>query len=66
MNHTPHAIETIPAGLPAPGPLYPDRCLECPVMLSESYGSTVPLRCVDCVAADKAGTRPDPASESDG
>lgn len=35
---------------PAPGPLYPDRCLECPELWGETYGSVKPLKCVQCVA----------------
>lgn len=37
---------------PVAGPLYPDRCLECPELRSETYGNVKPLRCVNCVAAD--------------
>jgi len=34
-----------------PGPLYPDRCLECPELLCECYGCVRHNKCVDCVAA---------------
>ncbi len=46
--------ETEPA-VPRAGPHYPNRCLECPEMLAETYGCHTPLRCVECVAADFAG-----------
>ena len=34
-----------------PGPLYPDRCLECPEILHETYGGCASLRCTKCVSA---------------
>ena len=37
-----------------PGPLYPDRCLECPELLVETYGGIRHSRCVDCLAASRA------------
>ena len=43
--------------VPTAGPLYPGRCIECPEILTETYGNHTRLRCVDCVAADLAGTR---------
>jgi hypothetical protein len=35
-----------------PGPLYPDRCLECPEILQETYGACASLRCTKCVSAE--------------
>ena len=34
-----------------PGPLYPDRCLECPELHAETYGGVGFNRCVACAAA---------------
>ena len=48
------SIETEPA-VPKADLHYPNRCLECPEMLAETYGCHTPLRCVECVAADFAG-----------
>ena len=41
-----------------PGPLYPDRCLECAELLRETYGAVTYLRCSGCVSADLARTDP--------
>ena len=35
-----------------PGPLYPDRCLECHELATETYGSVQPNKCAACVLAD--------------
>jgi|GEM_PF-6461881 len=43
--------ETSHTAATLPGPLYPDRCLECPALLHEDYGSRGG-RCADCVRAD--------------
>ncbi len=37
-----------------PGPLYPDRCLECVELLADTYGGLRHSRCVDCLAAGRA------------
>jgi hypothetical protein len=34
-----------------PGPMYPDRCLECPELLCDDYGCVKHNKCVDCAAA---------------
>ena len=52
---TPHL--SLQIGVPVSGLLYPDRCLQCPEMLSEVYGCVKSLRCVDCIAAEIARTR---------
>lgn len=31
-----------------PGPLYPDRCLDCPEMLDEDYGCVKGQPCIYC------------------
>jgi hypothetical protein len=45
-----------------PGPLYPDRCLECPELLCDGYGCVRHNKCVDCVAADRRRKRQQPQS----
>ena len=40
--------------LALPGPMYPDRCLQCPELLHETYGAVGYLRCAECVFADLA------------
>ena len=37
-----------------PGPLYPDRCLECVELWDDTYGGIRHNRCVDCVSASRA------------
>jgi len=32
-----------------PGPLFPDRCLDCPELLEEGYGCVRRSRCSDCL-----------------
>ena len=34
-----------------PGPLFPDRCLECPALLIDTYGGVGHCRCIDCLSA---------------
>lgn len=38
-----------------PGPLYPDRCLECLELAVETYGGVRQCRCIDCFAASRVG-----------
>lgn len=33
-----------------PGPFFPDRCLLCPALLDDGYGSVKRSKCVDCVS----------------
>lgn len=44
---------TVPIRIMTTGSHYPDHCLDCPLLLRDTYGSVNPLRCVDCVAADR-------------
>ncbi len=36
-----------------PGPLYPDRCLDCPELYAETYGGVCFNRCAACATADR-------------
>ncbi len=45
------------AELQRPGPHYPDRCIDCPEILAEFYGGVRPLRCMQCLAADRLMAR---------
>ena len=49
-NHL-DTVEPIDDVEPVPGPLYPDRCLECPELLNDTYGGVRHSRCADCVSA---------------
>ncbi len=47
-------IDTSPdEAAPVPGPFYPDRCLECPELLSDGYGCVRHNSCVDYIATDR-------------
>jgi len=46
--------QTSPRIVLTSGPLYPDHCIDCPVLLRETYGSVAPLWCMKCTAADRA------------
>jgi len=45
--------QTSPRIVPTSGSLYPDHCIDCPVLLRETYGSIAPLRCIECAASDR-------------
>ena len=53
MGQLPEPLAHTRTAPPRPGPLYPDRCLECPEILTEVYGGVRPLRCMHCLAADR-------------